>query len=1004
MTRRLFLPVLAALLLWSSVAGAVSVQMTSPANGASYTAPANVTVSSLVELWEDGERLGTHKIYRNGAQIASGTRTLSTTVNGLPAGTHTFHSSATNTWGEYVQSTPVTITVVVPGGNPPTVTVSASAGSYIAPASVPLSASAADSDGHITRVEFYANGGHVGTDTAAPYGMTWGGAPAGNHSVTAKAFDNNGISTTSVAVGVTIAATTVTGHIEGVNLVGAQYSLGGWACSTGRNQSIDVHLYVGGPAGSGAMVAGYAANLGSEPAVAAACQAQGTAYRFAIPITAATRQNHANKKIYLHGISPDGQANLLIANSGTFSIPPPLSLSRKYVYDAHQQLCKTIEPETGATVSALDAAGNLQWSAAGLQGYTSTTECNYSEAYASGRRVNRVYDARNRLTGLYFPDGQGNQSWGYTPDGLPSQIITNNDTTQVTNAYAYNKRRMLTGESVGQSGWYTWGIGYNYDANGALAGQRYPTGLHVDYAPNALGQPTRAGGWATGVSYYPNGAIKQFTYGNGVVHTMEQNARQLPSRVTDAGAADFTYAFDANANPVTIRDVNAVAGAYSGNRDLQYDGLDRLTYAHLHYQMINNYRYDALDNLRRKEHYNGSTTAVQTYVYDSANRLSFINNEAGAATTAFEFDAQGNLRTKNNQSYSFDYGNRLRASSQEWYRYDGHGRRVLNWRGGEPGVLSQYSQSGQLVYDENYRASGRKASEHVYLGGSLIATRERNIDTQAWATKYQHTDALGSPVAVTNEAGQVVDRTHWEPYGASINKTVDGIGYTGHVMDSASGLTYMQQRYYDPTLGRFLSADPVTANSNTGANFNRYYYANNNPYKFTDPDGRAPDAILDAGFIIYDTGRFLGASAAAAVGAVTGNDALRSAGLEGMRETGADLGASVASAAVPGLMAPMARGVMAEARVLKDIGEVKNTAKIDTSQGRSIPDFQNAKQVGEIKDTQRVSNTTQVRAQREHAQATGREHTVVTGTNTKVSSTVEQQSTVVRRDDLGPQK
>ncbi len=46
------------------------------------------------------------------------------------------------------------------------------------------------------------------------------------------------------------------------------------------------------------------------------------------------------------------------------------------------------------------------------------------------------------------------------------------------------------------------------------------------------------------------------------------------------------------------------------------------------------------------------------------------------------------------------------------------------------------------------------------------------------------------------------------------------------------------QRYYDPGIGRFLSVDPVTANSSTGSNFNRYWYANNNPYRFKDPDGR----------------------------------------------------------------------------------------------------------------------------------------------------------------------
>lgn len=50
----------------------------------------------------------------------------------------------------------------------------------------------------------------------------------------------------------------------------------------------------------------------------------------------------------------------------------------------------------------------------------------------------------------------------------------------------------------------------------------------------------------------------------------------------------------------------------------------------------------------------------------------------------------------------------------------------------------------------------------------------------------------------------------------------------------------MRQRYYDPVSGRFLSADPVTTDPSTGAMFNRYNYVHNNPYRFVDPDGRAP--------------------------------------------------------------------------------------------------------------------------------------------------------------------
>jgi len=104
---------------------------------------------------------------------------------------------------------------------------------------------------------------------------------------------------------------------------------------------------------------------------------------------------------------------------------------------------------------------------------------------------------------------------------------------------------------------------------------------------------------------------------------------------------------------------------------------------------------------------------------------------------------------------------------------------------------------------------------------------------------YYHTDALGSVVMESNEAGQVVYQREHRPYGEpTLDPPKDGPGYTGHVMDVATGLTYMQQRYYDPQIGRFLSVDPVGAVDNAGGNFNRYKYANSNPYRFTDPDGR----------------------------------------------------------------------------------------------------------------------------------------------------------------------
>jgi RHS repeat-associated protein len=104
---------------------------------------------------------------------------------------------------------------------------------------------------------------------------------------------------------------------------------------------------------------------------------------------------------------------------------------------------------------------------------------------------------------------------------------------------------------------------------------------------------------------------------------------------------------------------------------------------------------------------------------------------------------------------------------------------------------------------------------------------------------YLHTDGLGSPVAKSNASGVRISQTKYEAYGMTVaGSDQTTIGFTGHYNDKDTELTYMQQRYYDPVAGRFLSTDPVLTNANTGASFNRYVYANNNSYKFIDPDGR----------------------------------------------------------------------------------------------------------------------------------------------------------------------
>ncbi|MCV2886480.1 hypothetical protein OE749_17425 [Aestuariibacter sp. AA17] len=95
------------------------------------------------------------------------------------------------------------------------------------------------------------------------------------------------------------------------------------------------------------------------------------------------------------------------------------------------------------------------------------------------------------------------------------------------------------------------------------------------------------------------------------------------------------------------------------------------------------------------------------------------------------------------------------------------------------------------------------------------------------------------------------------PYGSSIEGEADDIGYTGHKFDTDLGLSYMQARYYDPVIGRFYSNDPVGSIEHLGGpggahGFNRYAYANNNRYKYVDPDGEEVRAVynIDTGVLI----------------------------------------------------------------------------------------------------------------------------------------------------------
>ncbi|HVD94218.1 MAG TPA: Ig-like domain-containing protein [Vicinamibacterales bacterium] len=184
-----------------------TVSLTSPVNGASASAPATFTVTAsaadsdgsvaTVDFFAGATRIGT---------VTSAPYTL--TWSNVPAGTYSLTAVATDDTGAATTSGAVSVTANTGSNAAPTVALTAPANGTVAtaPGSFTVTASAADSDGTVARVDFFAGATPIGTATSAPYSISWSNVAAGAYSLTAVATDNAGATATSSAVSVTVNA------------------------------------------------------------------------------------------------------------------------------------------------------------------------------------------------------------------------------------------------------------------------------------------------------------------------------------------------------------------------------------------------------------------------------------------------------------------------------------------------------------------------------------------------------------------------------------------------------------------------------------------------------------------------------------------------------------------------------------------------------------------------------------------------------------------------------
>ena len=437
-----------------------------------------------------------------------------------------------------------------------------------------------------------------------------------------------------------------------------------------------------------------------------------------------------------------------------------------------------------------------------------TTKTNYkkngraaSVTEPSGDSATFTYNATTgRLSSVVYA-GTGGATVNYTGYDANGNLLSVNEGGNGTITRTYDGLNRVT--SYTESGKT---IVYRYYASGKLAKVIYPGGTetgvgHVEYTYNADGRlyqvidrlSSTASPRTTSYLWYSDGRLQSISRPNGTTRTITYDAVGRPEGITESAGLVWTIGYYASDDIRTLDMTPAIPAN----------------------------QLSAVPNA--------------SMTFGSANQLATFNGQT------ITHDLDGNMvsgplpTTGAMGNYTYDSRNRLTGAGGFAYRYNAEGNRVGLTSANETTTLTVDPQGALPKVLERVKNGVR--TRYVYGAGLQYEVND------AGAATYYHYDQTGNTAALTNQAGAIIERVVYSPYGtiryrqSNFDTPFLYGGFFG-VMTDANGLINMRARYYNPLTMRFLNSDPAM----DGLNW--YAYAGGNPISNSDPSGLAANISI----------------------------------------------------------------------------------------------------------------------------------------------------------------